>query len=311
MSKDYYKTLGVETGADANDIKKAYRKLSMKHHPDRGGSADTFKEISDAYQVLGDVEKRRVYNMQRNSPFGNMNGMNGMNGMNPMDAMGMQDDILRMFFGGAGGIPFNMGGGPRMHIFQNGRPVNIRAMQKPTPIVKTINITIEQAYSGLDYPLELERWCQEGDIRKVEKEKIYVNIKAGIDDNEIIIIRDKGNIINESLKGDIKIFVKITNNSLFKRHGLNLIFKQKISLKEALTGFTFNLKHLSGKTYVINNSDGKIIQPEYQKIIPNMGMTRTRAHPASPLKGHLVILFEIEFPQNISEEIRLKLKELL
>tara|TARA_B110000858_G_C17807305_1_gene478770 strand:- start:5227 stop:6147 length:921 start_codon:yes stop_codon:yes gene_type:complete len=306
MSKNYYKTLDVASNDDASVIKKAYRKLSMKHHPDRGGNGEIFKDVNDAYQVLGDPEKRRVYDMQRNNPFG---GMRGMGGINPMDAMGMQDDILKMFFGGDN-MPFNMGNA-RMHVFHNGRQMNFNGIQKPTPIIKTINITLDQAFTGIDYPLELERWCQEGNMKKVEKEKIYITIRSGIDDNEIIIIRNKGNIINENLKGDIKIFVKITNNTSFKRQGLDLFFTQKITLKDALTGFTFELKHLSGKTYVINNSDGKIIQPGYKKVIPNMGMIRTRAHPAPPLKGRLVILFEICFPQNITEENRLKLKELL
>ena len=304
MSKDYYKILGVDPTSDGKKIQKAFRKLSMKHHPDRGGDESAFKEINEAYQVLGDDEKRKVYNMQKNNPFAGMQGMNGI------DPMGMQDDILRMFFGGDGGMPFNMGGA-RMHVFHNGRPVNFNAMSKPTPIVKTIEITLKQAFSGMDYPLELERWVQEEGIKKVEKERIYVSIKAGIDNNEIIIIRNKGNIINENLKGDIKIFVKIRNESQFQRNGLDLIFKQNISLKSALTGFTFELKHLSGKTYVINNSDGKIIQPGYQKIIPHMGMSREKQHPAPPQKGRLVILFNIQFPQNISDENREKLKEIL
>ena len=304
MSKNLYEILGVDKSSNPDVIKKAYRKLSMKHHPDRGGDSQKMKEINDAYQILGDGEKKQMYDMQRNSPFG---GMGGMAGMNPME---MQGDILRMFFGGEGGSPFGMGNS-NMRFFHNGRPVNFASMKKPTPIIKTIQITLKQAFSGIDYPLEIERWIQEGDTKKVEKEKIYFNIKAGIDNNEIIIIKEKGNIVNENVKGDIKIFVKIKNESSFQRNGLDLIHNQKITLKESLTGFTFELKHLSGKTYVINNSDGKIIQPGYHKIINHMGMSRERGHPAPPLKGNLIIKFEIQFPQDIAEETREKLKELL
>jgi DnaJ-class molecular chaperone len=307
MSKNLYEILGVDKSSNPDVIKKAYRKLSFKHHPDRGGDSQKMKEINDAYQILGDGEKKQMYDMQRNSPFGGMNGMAGMAGMNPME---MQGDILRMFFGGEGGSPFGMGNS-NMRFFHNGRPVNFASMKKPTPIIKTIQITLKQAFSGIDYPLEIERWIQEGDTKKVEKEKIYFNIKAGIDNNEIIIIKEKGNIVNENAKGDIKIFVKIKNESSFQRKGLDLIHNQKITLKESLTGFAFELKHLSGKTYVINNSDGKIIQPGYHKIINYMGMSRERGHPAPPLKGNLIIKFEIKFPQDISEETREKLKELL
>ena len=314
MNTDFYKTLGVDKSSNSDVIKKAYRKLSMKHHPDRGGESETFKKINDAYQILGDDEKKRMYDMQRNSPFSGMPGMQGMPGMPGMPGIDLQEDILRMFFGGGGGggggMPFGMGNA-NMHFFHNGRPVNISGMQKPSPIVKTIHITLKQAFSGMDYPLEIERWIQEGNTKKIEKEKIYFNIKSGIDDNEIIIIKQKGNIINENTKGDIKIFVKIKNESIFQRKGLDLIHIQKISLKESLTGFAFELKHLSGKTYIINNSEGKIIQPGYHKIINHMGMCRERGHPAPPLKGNLIIKFEIQFPQDITEEIRKKLKELL
>lgn len=308
MNKDFYEILGIDKSSNPGVIKKAYRNLSMKHHPDRGGDSETFKKINDAYQILGDEEKKRVYDMQRNSPFSGMPGMRGMSGMSGVD---LQEDILRMFFGGGGeGMPFEMGN-TNMHFFHNGRPVNISGRQKPSPIIKTIHITLKQAFTGMDYPLEVERWIQEGNAKKIEKEKIYFNIKSGIDDNEIIIIKQKGNVINENTKGDIKIFVKIKNESMFQRKGLDLIHNQKISLKESLTGFAFELKHLSGKTYIINNSEGKIIQPGYHKIINHMGMSRERGHPAPPLKGNLIIKFEIQFPQDISEEIRKKLKELL
>ena len=113
------------------------------------------------------------------------------------------------------------------------------------------------------------------------------------------------------MKGDVKIYIKIKNESVFQRKGLDLIYNQKISLKESLTGFSFELKHLSGKTYVINNSDGKIIQPGYHKLIKHMGMIRERGHPAPPLKGNLIIKFDIQFPNDISEETREKLRAIL
>ena len=227
--------------------------------------------------------------------------------MGGMGGMGGHEDILKMFFGG-GGDPFGMGNA-NVQFFHQGRPVNIQ--RKPASIVKTIYITLKQAFSGLDYPLELERWYQENGQKRVEKEKIYFNIKAGIDDNEIIIIKNKGNVVNENMKGDVKIYIKIKNESVFQRKGLDLIYNQKISLKESLTGFSFELKHLSGKTYVINNSDGKIIQPGYHKLIKHMGMIRERGHPAPPLKGNLIIKFDIQFPNDITEETREKLIAIL
>ena len=80
--------------------------------------------------------------------------------------------------------------------------------------------------------------------KRLEKEKMYVKINKGIDSGEIIIIRNKGNMINETLKGDIKLFIKVENKSDFKREGLNLKLKKTISLKESLTGFKFDIKHM-------------------------------------------------------------------
>ena len=71
--EDYYKVLGVSEKASGDEIKKAFRKLSLKHHPDRGGDSDVFKKINEAYQTLGDAEKREMYKMRKCNPFGNFN----------------------------------------------------------------------------------------------------------------------------------------------------------------------------------------------------------------------------------------------
>ena len=314
--EDYYKTLGVNTNDNSDKIKKAFRKLSLKHHPDRGGDANEFKKINEAYQTLGDANKKRQYDMQKNSPFGGGGG--GM------------DDIFNMMFGGGmppgmggmspgmGGMPRGMGrgipfgfGGPHVQVFHNGRPVNMGQYRKASPIVKTINITLEQAYTGVNYPLKVEKWIIEGNVKKIEKETIYIDIKPGIDSNEIILLKNRGNVMSENNVGDIKVFVKITNNTQFKRDGLDLIIKKKISLKEALIGFIFDLQHLSGKTYTINNKTGAVVTPKFVKEVPNMGMKRVRPHPAPPLVGKLLICFEIEYPTSITEEQRKKLEEIL
>jgi DnaJ-class molecular chaperone len=314
--EDYYKILGVNSNDNSDKIKKAFRKLSLKHHPDRGGDAAEFKKINEAYQTLGDPNKKQQYDIQKNSPFGSMR-MGGGGGM---------DDIFSMMFGGGipgmggrhphggvPGMPFGFGGPgmPHVQVFHNGRPVNMGQYRKPSPIVKTINITLEQAYTGLNYPLKIEKWIMEGNVKKMENETIYIDITPGIDSNEIILLKNRGNVMSENNIGDVKVFVKIINNTPFKRDGLDLIIKKKISLKEALVGFIFDLKHLSGKTYTINNKTGKVVTPDFVKEVANMGMKRTRPHPASPLVGKLLICFEIEYPTSITEEQRKKLEEIL
>tara|TARA_B100001540_G_scaffold311894_2_gene332089 strand:- start:293 stop:712 length:420 start_codon:yes stop_codon:yes gene_type:complete len=139
----------------------------------------------------------------------------------------------------------------------------------------------------------------------MEKEKIYVNIKKGVDSGEIIIIRNKGNVINETLKGDIKLFIKVENKSNFKREGVNLNFKKEITLKESLTGFKFDIKHINGKTYTINNDSGNIIPSNYIKEIDNLGMSR------DGVTGKLIIQFNIIFPEKLTTEQIDKLKDIL
>jgi DnaJ family protein A protein 2 len=119
------------------------------------------------------------------------------------------------------------------------------------------------------------------------------------------VLRDKGNILSEECKGDIKIFIKVVNNSEFKRQGLDLILDKEITLKEALCGFSFELKYINGKSYTINNNIGNIIKPEYKKTIPNMGLERDNH------RGNVIICFHVVFPDTLDVVALEKLKELL
>ncbi len=315
---DYYKILGLNENTNANEIKKAYRKLSLKYHPDKPtGDIDKFKEINEAFQHLGDQEKKQQYDFMRKNKG---RGGNIQPGLNFPGGLG---EVFNMFFNegtnmdGGGmfmeGIPMGMQG----QVFMNGRPVamnmnprNIRRtyskqFQKPTPIMKHIDITLNQAYTGLKHPLNIERWIRINDTRKIEKEKVYVDIPAGVDDNELIILRDQGNDLDGIIKGDIKVFIRIKNTTNFTREGLHLKYKNKISLKDALTGFKHDIKHLNGKTYTINNENSSVVQPNSSTVVSGMGMKRGTDI------GDLMIEFEIEFPKKLSEEQKKKLKEIL
>jgi len=319
----FYEVLGVSEKASRDEIKKAYRSKSLKYHPDKNSEKDAtemFQKITEAYDVLGDEEKRADYDNTSKNPFARMGGMHGgmHGGINV-------DDLFQNLFGmgsehmnsgmpgmpgmpGMHGMPGGMPGMPfgNVRIFQNGVPMNMHhGVQRLSPIIKTIYVSMEQVMTGANMPVEIERWIVQEGAKVFETETIYVEIPQGVDDNEIIILRDKGNMASDNIKGDIKLFVKVNNTTNYKRNGLDVVYEKHITLKEALCGFTFELKHLNGKTYTINNNQGSIVTPAYFKAIPDMGLKRN-GHI-----GNLVITFEVKFPETLTESQIDKLKTIL
>jgi DnaJ-class molecular chaperone len=316
--EDFYSVLGVSENANPDEIKKAYRSLSLKYHPDRNQGnvekAKVFQKINEAYETLSDNEKKNEYDMCRKNPFMRMNSMGGHGG----EEMDINNLFANLFFGGMhgpGGMPgpggIFAGGfppGANIHIFRNGVPVNMshhHAFEKPAPIIKTIQIGMETVLHGGKMPLEIERWTLENGNKIFEVVTVYVDIFKGIDHNEIILLREQGNIVNDTCKGDVKVFIAINNDSQFVRRGLDLLMYKDISLKESLCGFTFDIKYLNGKVYTINNQSGNIIPPNYQKTIPGMGLTREEH------TGNLIIHFNVKFPESLTQETMDELIKLL
>jgi DnaJ-class molecular chaperone len=312
MAENFYNILGVSENATKDEIKKAYRSLQMKYHPDKNqGSQEAIsmtQKINEAYETLSDAEKKQQYDMTRNNPFFSQ-GLNSHRGEDiPLN------DIFNMMFGAN---PFSMPGipgmpgmpgmppGAKIHIFHGG-PMNFQqAMNKPIPIMKSLQINMEHVLNGASIPLEIERWILQPGGKIIEKETIYVDIPQGIDDNEMIILRDRGNVISDQCKGDIKINILIQNNTAFKRCGLDLILDKTITLKEALCGFSFELNYINGKSYTMNNNKGSIIPPDYKKVYPEMGLKRGEH------KGNMIINFHIDFPSVLTIEQIDKLSSIL
>ncbi|MEI6807042.1 MAG: DUF507 family protein, partial [Myxococcaceae bacterium] len=184
-----------------------------------------------------------------------------------------------------------------IRIFHNGIPV----FQKPVAIIKSVHINITNSYNGITIPIEIEREIMRPELstKIIEKEIIYINIPPGVDDGEIVLLQDKGHIINDQLKGDIKITVHVENNSPFLRSGLDLLYRKTITLKESLCGFAFEIIHLNGKTLCMNNMTGKtIIKPKFRKIIPKIAKDSIRSLSAAGL---------IELEEGKAEEAELDL----
>jgi DnaJ family protein B protein 4 len=324
--QNYYEILGVPENADENEIKRAYMKLSLKYHPDRNPvnkeeSTRKFQEINSANDVLKDKKLRAQYD--RELKYGDSFGMGGMNNMNTEMNAEMHDinNIINMMFGGGmpgmgmsgmhgmSGMPGMPGGVHIFHMNSMNQDHIFNQMRKPLPIVKTIEITLELAYFGGNYTFDLERNIMRNGIRATEIETMNIEIPQGVTENEIIVLRNRGNMLDEHITGDIKICITILNHELFKRHGNDLIYQKKLSLKEALCGFSLEIKHLNGKLLTMNNLNNiahpTIIKPGYKKVVQNMGMIRNMQY------GNLFIEFEIEFPDKLSNEQLIALKHIL
>ena len=311
----HYEILGVSIDANDSEIKSSYRKLSLKHHPDRvephlrEEAKTRIQEINMAYEILGDSEKRAAYDHELKygvpSHPGDMGDLNeifnmffggGMPGMHGMPGMGMPGGIHVFHMGGNG--PHGFHGGFGNHMFEQ--------LQKPPPLIKNVQLTLEHAYHGGNFTFDLERSIVRDGMRMVELEKITVDIPRGISDNDVILKRGCGNANSESNVGDLKLMISIIPNPDFERIGLDLVHKRKISLKEALCGFSFEIKHFNGKPLHMNNMSNPVIaKPGFKKVVPGLGMIREGK------TGNLIIEFDVVFPDSLSEEKIALLKDIL
>jgi len=316
-NKTYYEILDVGKEATEDEIKKAYRRLSLQYHPDRNPSAEAtekIREINTAYETLGDKESRKRYDFHLRGEggmefpaFANARGgapgqmffhTNFGRGGEHVDFANIGNIFESVFGGGGGGFNPEFF---QQHIHQQ--------LNKPMAVVANIEISLTQSYNGCVVPIEINKIeiINGEHVRKIEK--IYVTIPEGIDNNEVIIIRDKGNETSNGTKGDIKVFISIkkdnTNLSemIFERNGLNLIFKKNILLKEALCGFEFNIKHLNGSNYCIKNNS--IISPGQKQVIPKLGIKRDGN------VGNLIIDFDILFPTSLDDSQKELIKSVL
>lgn len=325
--KDYYKILGIDEKASEDEVKKAYRKLSMIHHPDKNGNTDEskqkFQELNNAYATLSDANKRRTYDMMRKGG-GGIGGMpnvfhfgGGGAGGPPGMPPGIPEELLHMLFGSAAG-GHGPGLGPKVvfQTFHNGRmnggfathhrqqqqqqqqqpSPTVRVYQVPDTIVKTVSLTLEQCYNGCSIPLEIDRQVPDNDIIKIERETIHAQIPKGVLQGDTIILNECGHMNEAGMKGDIRIIINVLQHALFKVENLDLTIEKTIPLKAALCGFDFEITHLNGRIFKLANKPGNVIKPGNIKTIPGLGLEKGGE------TGVLKIKFNIEFPDILTNE---------
>ena len=272
----FYSILGVPENASPEQLKKQYRKLSLDFHPDRPtGDASKFKLINEAYETLSDDQRRKQYDRE----------------LHPQDL-----NLFDMMFGGD---PFMMPGmPPHMNVM-------FQQILKPPPMTITANITLDQAYTGCKLSIVIERWIHHNQIKQLETETCYIDIPQGIDSNECLLLPNKGNMGHDGTLGDVRILIQVSNTTKLTRKGLDLHYLHTLTLKEALCGFSFELEYLQGKSFSINNTTGNIVQPNYKKVVPQLGMKRESS------VGNLIIEFQVKFPTTLSSETLTALHALL
>ena len=233
MSKrDYYEVLGIKKDASADEIKKAFRKLAVKYHPDKdSGDEAKFKEANEAYEVLKDPSKRQRYDQFGHAGIGGNGGPAGggnpfegfesFGGQNVHSDFGGADlgDLFNSFFTGAGG--FNRG--PR-----RGRDVET-----------SIAIIFEDAVFGTEKELQLN-------ISNT-KEAIKVKIPAGIDDGATIRLSGRGEALSGGTSGDLYIRVRVQPHKKFTREGELILSEEKISMIDAALGTEIDVETIDGK----------------------------------------------------------------
>ena len=297
---DYYKSLGISSNASDSEIKKAYRALSFKYHPDKNPDpsvAEQYKLINEAYETLNDPQKKAQYD-NRNNPL-SMDSIlkdifqnHGMHRRNSQGPQNIFEEIFKMQSMGSMG----MHGMAEPMIFFTDDSINMNHVNHINiePLDKKVEISFEQAFKGENIPVLIEREFRKGNNIFKEQEKIYIVIPPGIDDGEIIEIPDKGNGHFDH-RGSLRLHIKIIQHNTFERKGLNLIYNHTITFKESICGFEYLLHYIDGSPLKLKSSKGNIIQNGDEKIVKGKGFQRDGQ------TGDLIIHFKVT-PQELSEE---------
>ncbi|KAH7727723.1 heat shock protein 40 [Aphelenchoides avenae] len=343
MVKDtkYYDILEVSPTASDSELKKAYRRLALKYHPDKNpNEGERFKLISQAYEVLSDPKKREIYDRHGEEGIKEGGGGGGMH--NPMD-------IFDMFFGGGGfsrqretkardtihqlSVPLeklyngctktlkvsrhvicakcNGAGGNKDSITKcnncGGTGAEIHHAQIGPGLVQRIQRTCPQCQGEGEVIKDQCKQCK-GKKRVKSEETIDVHIEKGMKDGHKITFYGKGDQEVGLEPGNIIIVIDELEHPVYTRGGDNLIVNLSVTLTEALCGFTKHIETLDKRTLVFHQLPGEVVKHNDTRVIHGEGMPHFK-HPDE--KGDLIINFKVDFPEVIPTKNLDKLSKLL
>ncbi|XP_031374900.1 dnaJ protein ERDJ3B [Punica granatum] len=321
---NYYDILQVPKGASDEQIKRSYRKLALKYHPDKNpGNEEAnkkFAEINNAYEVLSDSEKRNIYDKYGEDglkQFAAGGGRGGGMGMNPFD-------IFEDFFGGGRGraeeeeqIPkgddviveldatledLYMGGTLKVWREKN--------VIKPAPGKRRCNCRNEVYHRQIGpgmFQQMTEQVCEQCQNIKFEREGYFltVDIEKGMQDGQEVGFFEDGEPKVDGESGDLKFRIRTAPHDHFRREGNDLHTTVTITLVQALVGFEKTIKHLDD--HLVDISTKGITKPKEVRKFKGEGMPLY----LSTKKGDLYVIFEVLFPTSLTEDQKTKIKAVL
>ncbi|EDW79116.1 uncharacterized protein Dwil_GK10421 [Drosophila willistoni] len=314
MGKDFYKILGIDKKATVDEIKKAYRKLALKYHPDKNKSPqaeERFKEIAEAYEVLSDKKERDIFDQRGedgpdDDPEDDPEYEPGLSGSYSSSYSyqfhGDPRATFTQFFGSADPFSVFFGGGDSMF----GGPGQSQS-QGQEPIEHNLYVSLEEVDKGCTKKMKISRMSMStGQARKEEK-VLSITVKPGWKAGTKITFPREGDQAPQKTPADIIFIIRDKPHTKFKREGSDLRYTAQVSLKQALCGTRLTIPTLQGDCIIVS-TQGEIIKPTTTKLISGLGLP----FPKEPSRrGDLILAFDIKFPVSLPANLRYQLSELL
>ncbi|XP_068649763.1 chaperone protein dnaJ A6-like [Aristolochia californica] len=302
-STRYYEILGVSQSASQDELKKAYKKAAIKNHPDKGGDSEKFKELAQAYEVLSDPEKRKIYDQYG----GSSRGRRQKRGEDVVHSLKVSLEDLYNGTSKKLSLSRNVvcpkckgkgskSGASRTCYGCQGSGVKISTRQIGLGMIQQMQHVCPECRGSGEVISERDKCTQcKGNKVTQEKKVLEVHVEKGMQHGQKIVLQGEADEAPDTVTGDVIFVLQQKEHPKFKRCHDNLYVDHTLSLTESLCGFQFALTHLDGRQLLIKSNPGEVIKPGQHKPIDDEGMP----HYQRPfMKGRLYIQFNVEFPDS-------------